>query len=65
MIWAGISVHRTIELCITEGTVNTADYIKVLTNYLLPYVHNTFGDKYYFQQDNASVHVSKDANKYF
>ena len=24
-----------------------------------------FGDVYYFQQDNASVHVSKDANKYF
>ena len=68
MIWAGFSVHSKTELAFLDTKVNSAKYVAMLEKTLLPFACGTYekelGD-FYFQQDNAPIHVSKEANKWF
>ena len=65
MVWAGICKRGKTELVFLEGKVDTKKYTQVLTDYLLPFAYNAYGEDFVFQQDNCSVHCSDTANVYF
>lgn len=59
MVWAGISLKGRTELFMTEGTINSQVYTKILTEKLLPFTKEHYKRGFIFQQDNASIHTSK------
>ena len=68
MVWGCFSAKGKSDLAFLEGKVNTEKYISTLNNFLLPFAHFTYGagsTAFKFQQDNAPIHVSKEAREYF
>ncbi|KAF0703156.1 hypothetical protein AaE_015517 [Aphanomyces astaci] len=63
MIWAGMSAFGRTELAFLEGKQNSTSYCRTLDMYLLPFLgklrcqHGIIDP--IFQQDNASIHVSR------
>jgi hypothetical protein len=45
--------------------MKSAEYINVLEDYLLPFSDEVYGDDFFFQQDNASIHVSRETRAWF
>lgn len=65
MIWACMSSHGRGNICLVNGTVNSAAYIDILQTFLLPTVEHQFGDEaVVFQDDNASCHRSRAVKSY-
>lgn len=48
-----------------EGKQNSLKYKAILSNYAVPIIREKLDDDFYFQQDNCSIHVSKEMKKYF
>jgi transposase len=59
MVWAGFSVHGTTHLAFLEGKQKSSNYTKTLESYLLPFASDVMKNEYFFQQDNAPIHVSE------
>ncbi len=59
MVWAEISWAGKTELVVVKGTLNPNEYVKMLSEYLLPFCEEyyTQGD-FIFQQDNAAAHLA-------
>ena len=65
MVWECFSSKGKSELAFLEGKVNSQKYVYALSEYLLPFAHYNYGTDFLFQQDNAPIHVSKEANEFF
>jgi len=50
----GLISHKII-----RQTFKSTNYLCLLKNQAIPIMKLNFGDKYYFQEDNASVHKAK------
>jgi len=65
MVWGCFSSKGKSELAILEGKINSQKYVYALSEYMLPFAHVNYGTDFLFQQDNAPIHVSKEANEIF
>ena len=62
MVWACFMGTKLGPIAFIDGTINTALYINILSDKLLPFIdvlRNDGVSNVTFQQDNASCHVSK------
>ena len=58
-VWSGISKRGPTKLFIFEGVMDANFLVtQILTNGLLPFIHETFLDGHRFQQDNDPRHTS-------
>jgi transposase len=64
MVWGAFSAKGRSELCILEGNQNSYAYTVTLSDYLLPFAHADHGNEYIFQQDNASIHSSRETKEW-
>jgi transposase len=60
MVWACFSAAGKSQIAFLTGRQKSADYISTLGNYLLPFLVTKHDDGYIFQQDNASIHASRE-----
>ena len=58
MVWGAFSALGKAELVFVETTMNAQKYCDVLELSLIPFGNDVHNGNYYFQQDNASVHVA-------
>ena len=59
MIWSCFSYFGLCDLVILKGKQDSKKYCEVLEHNLLPFTSLVHGENWIFQQDNASIHVSK------
>ena len=64
MVWGGIFSLGKTKLFVMDEKVNSLVYTQILGDYLLPFANATYGDDFIFQQDNCSVHKSRDTKQY-
>jgi transposase len=65
MIWGAFSSKGKSELRILEGTQDSYEYVSTLSDFLLPFAHAKYGYDFVFQQDNASIHTSRETMEWF
>lgn len=65
MVWGGISVQSRTPLVVMVGRQQTSDYSKIMEDVLVPFAEENMPIKWTYQQDNAPIHVSKDAHEWF
>ncbi|KAG3115315.1 hypothetical protein PI126_g24695 [Phytophthora idaei] len=65
MVWAAFSSRGKSPLVVLSGRQNSEDYVYTVCEYLLPFAHLNYGTDYIYQQDNASIHVSKHTTEFF
>jgi len=49
-IWAGISMRGWMGICIFEGIMNAAIYVKILKQTLIPFIEEVYLDSHRFMQ---------------
>lgn len=59
MVWLMVLPNNLLSFSIINGTFRSSDYVKHLKEKVLPIIMLNFGKNFIFQQDNASVHRSK------
>lgn len=65
MVWGMVLPDGEVYVELLEGRVNSDKYINLLKYKVKPYLNHRFGaENYYLQQDNCSVHVSKQTLNY-
>ncbi|CAF0820676.1 unnamed protein product [Brachionus calyciflorus] len=64
LLWAGISCRGATPVCIFQGKMNSAGFIKILDRNLVPFIHNVFPDGHRLIMDNDRKHVSKETQKW-
>ncbi|KAG3082880.1 hypothetical protein PC121_g5918 [Phytophthora cactorum] len=64
MVWGAFSDKGKSKLAILRGRQNSGDYIYTLSEYMLPFAHANYGVDYVFQQDNASIHASRETKQF-
>lgn len=65
MIWGAFSSFGTATLCFVSNRMNSGMYLEVLEDALVPYMENLPDQSFIFQQDNASIHVSRESKEWF
>ena len=66
MVWGAMSATGVSPLCFLKGTMNSAIYLEVLENFLVPAAEELFGDAdFIFQQDLAPPHSAKTTKRWF
>lgn len=65
MVWAGISSNGTTPIVFTWGCRNLESYKDMIAEKLLTEAHLITGGDCFFQQDNASCHVSRASRSWF
>lgn len=60
MTWGAFSAAGTLEIQFTSSKMNSSDYITVLKSSLLPFLRGAAEKEWVFQQDNASIHTSRE-----
>lgn len=64
MVWGAFTSKSTLELQVTSTRMNSAEYIQVLENSLLPFLEGNREIPFVFQQDNARIHVSRETKRF-
>ncbi|RAW19948.1 hypothetical protein PC110_g23610, partial [Phytophthora cactorum] len=64
MVWGAFSAAGKSKLAILRGCQNSGDYIYTLSEYLLPFAHANYGVDFASQQDNASIHASRETKQF-
>ena len=59
MVWGAFCSHGKLTFAFPSTKMNSEEYQGVLTDKLLPFLHRHWRKLLTFQQDNASVHVSR------
>lgn len=59
MVWGAFCSNSMLDLAFPSTKMNSSEYIKVLEDKLVPFLESSNEEHYIFQQDNASVHVSR------
>lgn len=68
MVWGSMSATGVGELFVCEGRMNSRTYIDMLEEVLEPCALKLFDNdepEYYFQQDNAPCHKSREVMRWF
>lgn len=65
MVWGAFSGVGKLELAFVSCRMTSQDYVKVLTDHLLPFRQRFRRIKFIFQQDNAPIHVSNVTMNWF
>ena len=65
MIWGAFSYHGNAELVVMEGKQNSAEYVNVLEESLIPFTNHVHNNAAIFQQDNAANHTSRSTTNWF
>ena len=58
MVWGAFSAFGKSKLAVLEDNQKSGDYIRMLNEYILPFVREYHTDEYTFQQDLAPIHAS-------
>ena len=59
LVWAMVMPNGLISHHFIRGKFKASDYLNLLKEKVIPMLKLNFGDKYSFQEDNASVHKAK------
>jgi len=65
MISGDFSSKSKAELRVLESRQDSYDYVTTLSDYLLPFAHANYRYDFVFQQDNASIHTSRETSEWF
>ena len=65
MVWAGFSWNGKTDIAFMNGKQNTQKYLEILESNLIPSKDRLGGENFIFQQDNARIHTSKEAENWF
>uniref|UniRef100_A0A914QHT3 Transposase n=1 Tax=Panagrolaimus davidi TaxID=227884 RepID=A0A914QHT3_9BILA len=65
MVWGAFSALGKLELAFTSSRMNSEDYQQVLQNHYIPFKNRFRRIPLIFQQDNASIHVSRSTKGWF
>lgn len=60
MCWGGISLRGQTPLAVVKGIINSSAYCKCLDVHLMPTMNTLYPDGFILQEDNATVHKSKE-----
>ena len=60
MVWGAFSSKSKSNLVILDGKQNSIKYFATLFHSLLPFIQEKHSGNTIFQQDNASIHSSKE-----
>lgn len=58
MVWGAFCSRGTLDLAFVSSKMNSIEYQQVLQTNLLPFTRRFRHQKFIYQQDNATVHVS-------
>jgi len=64
MIWGGITCKGKTNIHFVDTKLKSNDYVKLIDEEIVN-IKQICGDKFIFQQDNASVHTNKVVKNYF
>ncbi|KAF0708257.1 hypothetical protein AaE_013282, partial [Aphanomyces astaci] len=64
MIWGGFSSKGRTSLAILHGRQDSFAYCDTVANFMLPFAHAEHAEDFLFQQDNASIHASKETTAF-
>ena len=65
-VWAGISMKGATNICIFDQTMDASLYVKILNDFLLPFIEKKFqGSSYRIMQDNDPKHTSRLAKTFY
>ena len=64
MVWAAFCFHGKGELAFADSRTNSTKSCEVLQSYLIPAAPSGCGAGYIFQQENASIHVSRETKEW-
>ena len=59
MVWLMTFPNGLLAYRLIKESFKSADYIAMLQDKLVPCMKLNYGDKFYFQKDNCSVHKAK------
>ncbi|POM59917.1 putative retroelement [Phytophthora palmivora] len=65
MIWGAFSAKGKSKLALLVGRQASEQYIYTVSEFLLPFAHLNYGVDFVYQQDNASIHTSKETMEIF
>lgn len=65
MVWGGFSYHAKLPICFISTRMNSGMYLELLEDVLIGHIENDANEDIVFQQDNASIHVSKQSKAWF
>ena len=65
MLWGGFNASNLLPLQFVTSRMKSDDYQKTLEASLMPFLDENRHCKYTYQQDNASIHVSKSSRDWF
>ncbi|GAB0088231.1 hypothetical protein DMENIID0001_026240 [Sergentomyia squamirostris] len=64
MVWGCMAASSVGRLVMLEGKVNSAVYLKLMQEVIIPEGRRIIGDDFILQQDNAPIHKAKIITKY-
>ncbi|KAG6615753.1 putative retroelement [Phytophthora cinnamomi] len=64
MVWGAFSAEGKSQLAVLRGRQNSGHDVHTLSEYLLPFAHKHHGTDFLLQQDNASIHVSRETKEF-
>ena len=65
IVWMMVLPNYLLSFSVLECNFQSSNYVKHLKERVLPIIMLNFGNNYFFQQDNASVHRSKEVQRFF
>ncbi|POM69978.1 Transposase, partial [Phytophthora palmivora] len=65
VIWGAFSAKGKSKLALLVGRQASEQYIYTVSEFLLPFAHLNYGVDFVYQQDNASIHTSKETMEFF
>ena len=65
MVWGAFTFLGVSELSRISHRMKAADYVQLLENSLLPFLHRFPEGEKIFQHDNAPIHTAKQTSKFF